>query len=93
MNDFSSLFDCYRKAKKKTTIVLCAIGLPLCLLTGFPVAWYAWDFHAESLIGSIFVKIVLWILFPVLMIWVAGLVEKLFGRVLLRCFFRRQKGR
>ena len=47
----------------------------------------------KSLIGSIFVKIVLWILFPVLMIWVAGLVEKLFGRVLLRCFFRRQKGR
>ena len=60
MNNFRFYFDCYNKARKKTTIVLWIIGIPLCILAGSPFLWYAMEYQAESIIWQIFVKIVLY---------------------------------
>ena len=86
MNNFRFYFDCYTKARKKTIIVLCIIGIPLSTLAGSPFLWYAMEYQAESFIWQILVKIVLYILFPTTMVFVAGLIEKNF-----KMFFQKSK--
>ena len=91
MNNFRFYFDCYNKARKKTTIVLWIIGIPLCILAGSPFLWYAMEYQAESIIWQILVKIVLYILFPTTILFVAGLIENILGKRILKCFFKRVK--
>lgn len=91
MNDFHFYFDCYNKARKKATITLFVIGTPLSLLVGWPILWYAMEYQAESIIWQILVKIVLYILFPTTMLFVAGLIENILGKCILKCFFKRVK--
>ena len=48
MNNFRFYFDCYTKARKKTIIVLCIIGIPLSTLAGSPFLWYAMEYQAQK---------------------------------------------
>ena len=91
MNNFRFYFDCYTKARKKTIIVICIIGIPLSTLAGSPFLWYAMEYQAESFIWQILVKIVLYILFPTTMVFVAGLIDNILGKRILKCFFKRVK--